>query len=360
MDVRLFDYSLPPERIAQEPLSRRDSARLLLLPREPGPLSHHVFKDLPDLLEPGDLLVLNDTRVVPARLQGRRPSGGQVEIFVLQGREEQEGAPEEKQWERDCFLRASRRPKPGESLLLPDDATARVLVDHGDGRARLLFTGQHPARLLARHGSVPLPPYIKRKAGDPRAAQDRIRYQTVFARREGAVAAPTAGLHFTRALLDRLAAGGVETAWVTLHVGPGTFRPVTASRAEDHRLDPEQFVLPPATAAAVAATRARGGRVIACGTTVVRTLESRSNSAGVVSPGAGLCELFILPGYRFKIVDGLLTNFHLPRSSLLMLVSAMGGRERILGAYREAMASGYRFYSYGDAMFVAPSPASPA
>ena len=356
MDVRLFDYPLPPERIAQEPVAHRDSARLLLLPRDHGPLSHHVFKDLPDLLEAGDLLVLNDTRVVPARLQGRRPSGGQVEVFILPGREEQGEAPAGEQWERDCFLRASRRPKPGESLLLPAGATARVLGDHGDGRARLLFTGQPPARLLAEHGSVPLPPYIKRKAGDPRAAQDRVRYQTVFARREGAVAAPTAGLHFTQALLDRLAAGCVETAWVTLHVGPGTFRPVTAPHAEDHRLDPEQFVLPPATAAAVAATRARGGRVIACGTTVVRTLESRSNPEGVVSPGAGLCKLFILPGYRFNVVDGLLTNFHLPCSSLLMLVSAMGGRERVLDSYMEAIAAGYRFYSYGDAMFMAPPP----
>jgi len=360
MDVRLFDYSLPPGRIAQEPAARRDTARLLLLPRDHGPLSHHVFKDLPDLLQAGDLLVLNDTRVVPARLQGRRLSGGQVEIFVLPGREETGEVPAAEQWERDCFLRASRRPLPGESLLLPGGVTARVLVDHGDGRARLLFTGQPPARLLAQHGSAPLPPYIKRKAGDPRAARDKARYQTIFARHEGAVAAPTAGLHFTQALLDRLAVRGVEIAWVTLHVGPGTFRPVTAPRAEEHQLDPEQFVLPPATATAVAATRARGGRVVACGTTVVRTLESRSDTRGVVSPGAGLCELFILPGYRFRVVDGLLTNFHLPCSSLLMLVSAMGGRERVLDSYKQAIASGYRFYSYGDAMFMAPPPARAA
>ncbi len=360
MDVKLFDYPLPTERIAQEPMVHRDASRLLLLPRDHGPLSHHVFKDLPDLLQAGDLLVLNDTRVVPARLKGRRPSGGQVEIFVLPGDEEQGEVEAGKQWERDCFLRASRRPKPGESLLLPGGTTARVLVDHGDGRARLLFAGLSPARLLGEHGSVPLPPYIKRDAGDPRTAQDEVRYQTVFARREGAVAAPTAGLHFTEGVLDRLGARGVETAWVTLHVGPGTFRPVTASRAEDHRLDPARFVLPPETAAAVAATRARGGRVIACGTTVVRTLESRSDAQGVVSPGAGLCELFILPGYRFKVVDGLLTNFHLPCSSLLMLVSAMGGRERVMDSYLEAIAAGYRFYSYGDAMFLAPPPARAA
>jgi len=352
MDVKLFDYPLPPERIAQEPAPLRDAARLLLLPRGQGGLSHHVFRDLPDLLRPGDLLVLNDTRVVPARLQGRRPTGGQVEILVLPGREETgEPSPEE----RDCLLRASRRPRPGEWLLLPGGARARVLADHGDGRARLLFAGQPLARLLADHGAVPLPPYIKRETGDSRAGRDRVRYQTVFARHDGAVAAPTAGLHFTTELLDRLAAKGIETAWVTLHVGPGTFRPVTALHAEDHELDPEHSDLPGATATAVAAARARGGRVIACGTTVVRTLESRGDVGGVVHPGSGLCRLFILPGYRFRVVDGLITNFHLPCSSLLMLVSALGGRERVLNAYAAAIAAGYRFYSYGDAMFLAPA-----
>jgi S-adenosylmethionine:tRNA ribosyltransferase-isomerase len=207
---------------------------------------------------------------------------------------------------------------------------------------------------MEKHGDVPLPPYIRRLPEDPRAEQDLQRYQTVFARARGAVAAPTAGLHFTRRLLDEVAARGVEVATVTLHVGPGTFRPVTADQAEDHRVDAEQFEVSPAAAAAIRRTRERQGRVIACGTTVVRTLESRAGDDGNVQPGAGLCDLYILPGHRFRVVDGLITNFHLPRSSLLMLVSALAGRERVLSAYHQAVAAGYRFYSYGDAMFIPP------
>lgn len=360
MDVGLFDYQLPPGQVAQEPAPDRDGSRLMVLNGKEGPAAHRRFADLPGLLLPGDLLVLNDTRVVPARLWARRKTGGRVELLVLPAlaagghaasERRHEGARGE---ERDCFLRASRRPRIGECLLLPDGCEAEMLADHGDGRARLRFEGLPVGTLMDRHGDIPLPPYIRRLPDDPRAGQDLRRYQTVFARAPGAVAAPTAGLHFTKRLLEEIVARGVEVATVTLHVGPGTFRPVTAEQAEDHRVEAEQFEVSREAAAAIRRTRERHGRVIACGTTVVRTLESQAGDDGCVQPGAGLCDLYILPGHRFRVVDGLITNFHLPRSSLLMLVSALAGRERVLSAYGQAVTAGYRFYSYGDAMFIPP------
>jgi S-adenosylmethionine:tRNA ribosyltransferase-isomerase len=353
MDVDLFDYHLPPGQVAQEPAADRDSSRLMVLSRGEAPPIHSRFANLPELLLPGDLLVLNDTRVVRARLWARRKTGGRVELLVLPvpPGEAREGVQGE---ERDCFVRASRRPRPGETLLLPEDSEAEMLADHGDGRARLAFRGQAVNTLMEAHGEVPLPPYIHRRPDDPRAGHDHQRYQTVFARTPGAVAAPTAGLHFTRELLARVKKRGVDVATVTLHVGPGTFRPVTVQRAEDHHVEAEYFHLSPEAAAAVQRTRSRGGRVIACGTTVVRTLESRAAGDGSVNPGAGLCDLFIYPGHRFRVVDGLVTNFHLPRSSLLMLVSALAGREEVMSAYEQAVSAGYRFYSYGDAMFIPP------
>ena len=359
MDVDLFDYHLPPGQVAQEPAASRDSSRLMVLAGGGEPPQDLQFADLPRLLLPGDLLVLNDTRVVRARLWGRRQTGGKVELLVLPAPpgEMSVGAQGE---QRDCFMRASRRPRPGQCLLLPEGAEAEVLEDHGDGRARLVFRGQAVSALMEKHGDVPLPPYIHRRPHDPRTGLDHQRYQTVYAHTPGAVAAPTAGLHFTRELLAQVAQGGVEVATVTLHVGPGTFRPVTVQQAEDHHVEAEYFQVSPEAAAAVQRTRAGGGRVIACGTTVVRTLESRADDDGCVQPGSGSCDLFIYPGHRFRVVDGLVTNFHLPRSSLLMLVSALAGRERVMSAYQQAVAAGYRFYSYGDAMYIAPRSRVPA
>jgi S-adenosylmethionine:tRNA ribosyltransferase-isomerase len=356
VDPALFDYDLPEEQVAQEPSPRREDARLLVLPRVRGTVAHHRFADLPELLSPGDLLVLNDTRVVPARLWGRKRTGGRVEILVLP---EESSVPatgeEDPEVElRRCLVRASRRPRPGEEIHLPEGAVASIVEEGEWGEAQVRFQGGPVTGLLARHGQVPLPPYIRREEQDPRSAGDRERYQTVFARADGAVAAPTAGLHFDSTVLEALHARDIETATLTLHVGPGTFRPVATARAEDHVLPPERFILGEATAGGVERTRRRGGRVIACGTTVVRTLEARADDQGGVRPGEGACSLFILPGHRFRVVDGILTNFHLPRTTLLMLVCAFAGRRRALEAYRSAVKAGYRFYSYGDAMLVSP------
>jgi S-adenosylmethionine:tRNA ribosyltransferase-isomerase len=355
VDPALFDYSLPDGRVAQEPAPRRQDARLLVLPRRSGPITHRRIADLPDLVAPGDLLVLNDTRVVPARLWGVKGSGGRVELLVLppDARSRMMTVQEADSEVRPCLLRASRRPRPGETIALAE-ASATVLEDGAGGEARVRFRGRPLAALLAQHGEVPLPPYIRREPDDPRAAADRERYQTVFARVPGAVAAPTAGLHLTSGILSRLEENGIETAKLTLHVGPGTFRPVTARRAEEHVLPPEQYCLDAATVAAVQRARRRGGKVIACGTTVVRVLEARAGKDGEVRHGSGWCDLLILPGHRFRVVDGVLTNFHLPRTSLLMLVCAFAGRRRVLATYQAAISAGYRFYSYGDAMLVTP------
>ena len=355
MRVELFDYELPPGRIAQEAVEPRDAARLLVL--RPGAeqerLDRHV-RDLPDLLRPGDLLVVNDTRVIPARVHGRKPTGGRVELFFTERlAAETAGDATRETWR--VLLGASRAPREGSEVELPGGWRARVVLGPGPGgEARVEVTGPGTVReLLDRHGEPPLPPYIRRDPGDPRLAADRDRYQTVFAREEGALAAPTAGLHFTPELLARLEERGVRTARVTLHVGEGTFRPVRVETLEEIRLHEERFEVPEATARAIAETRAAGGRVVAVGTTVTRALESRPGPAGgAPEPGGGSTDLFIAPGYRFRFVDVLLTNFHLPRSTLLMLVAAFAGRERVLAAYRYAVEAGYRFYSYGDAMLV--------
>lgn len=326
-----FDYELPPEAIAQHPGERGDS-RLLVLGRN---AVERRFADLPDLLDPGDLLVVNDTRVIPARLRARRPTGGAVEILLV----EREGPAS--WW---CLLRPGRRMVPGAALAVEGGPAARV-EERADGRFRLAF--EQPIEPLLREiGETPLPPYIDR-AVEPR---DRKRYQTVYAERPGAVAAPTAGLHFTPALLAALERRGIRRASLTLHVGPGTFRPVKTENPEAHVMDSERFEIPEATAAAVAATRRRNGRVVAVGTTVVRSLESAASEDGLVAAGAGRTSLYIRPGYEFRAIDRLVTNFHLPRSTLLMLVCAFAGRRRTLDAYRQAIGSGFRFYSYGDAM----------
>jgi S-adenosylmethionine:tRNA ribosyltransferase-isomerase len=347
--TRDFDFHLPDDRIAQEPAPRGES-RLLVLDAPPGLAERHRrVADLPQLLLPGDLLVVNDTRVLPARLYGRRlvsgeggatEEGGRVELLLVE--KVDDGTNE---WE--ALARPGKKAKPGTCLRFDDNLEAEVTARLADGRHRVRFSEPVEPH-LERLGHVPLPPYIKR-ADRP---EDRERYQTVFATRPGAVAAPTAGLHFTPEILDRLAARGVETARVTLHVGIGTFKPVTADLVHEHVMDEERYEVPEATAAAIAEARRRGGRVVAVGTTTVRTLESAADEDGTVHPGAGRTGLFIVPGYRFRVVDALLTNFHLPRSTLLMMVSAFAGRERVLAAYEEAVAEGYRFYSYGDAMWM--------
>ncbi len=336
--TRDFDYELPPESIAQRPAPRGES-RLLVLDRK-GPERHRRIRDLPELLRPGDLLVLNDTRVIPARLFGHRvEGGGRVEILLV----EKTG---DSDW--DVLLKPGRRARPGTVIELEPGLTAEVLGRGKEGRFRLRFSEPIEAH-LDRLGHVPLPPYI----GRPDEPADRDRYQTVYAQHPGAIAAPTAGLHFSQDLLDQIAAAGIGIARVTLHVGLGTFKPVQAEWIEEHRMERERYEINEEAAEAIRQTRARGGRVVAVGTTVVRTLESAALAGGgEVRPGSGSTELFITPGFRFQAVDVLLTNFHLPRSTLLMLVSAFAGRERILAAYEEAVRMEYRFYSYGDAMLV--------
>ncbi|HEX5047849.1 MAG TPA: tRNA preQ1(34) S-adenosylmethionine ribosyltransferase-isomerase QueA [Gammaproteobacteria bacterium] len=333
-----FHYHLPPELIAQTPPRERGSSRLLVLDGATGVLADRLFADLPRLLRPGDLLVLNDTRVLPARLIGRKPTGGRVELLL-----ERITAPNRALMQ----LRASHALRAGSTIDLPGGAHARV-----DGRQGQLFELTFDcdvAALLEAHGEVPLPPYIEREA-DP---LDRERYQTVFARAAGAVAAPTAGLHFDREMLVRLDALGVERAFLTLHVGAGTFAPVRTERIEDHELHAERLRVPADVCAAVERCRARGGRVVAVGTTSVRALETAA-AGGVLAPFDGESRLFIYPGFRFRVVDALVTNFHLPESSLLMLVAAFAGVRETLAAYRHAVAERYRFFSYGDAMFVTP------
>jgi S-adenosylmethionine:tRNA ribosyltransferase-isomerase len=330
-----FDYHLPPESIAQEPAPRGES-RLLVLDRT-GPERHARIGDLPRLLRPGDLLVLNDTRVIPARLFGRSAGGGRMEILLV----ERVG---EREW--DALVKPGRRARLGSVIELDEGLAAEVTEKGEDGRVRLCFSEPIEPH-LDRLGHIPLPPYIHR----PDNPEDRERYQTVYARRPGAIAAPTAGLHFTPELLGKIEQAGVGIVRVTLHVGIGTFKPVTAEQIEEHRMERERYEINEETAEAIREARAEGRRVVAVGTTVVRTLESAALAgSGDVEAGSASTELFINPGFRFQVVDALLTNFHLPRSTLLMLVSAFAGRERVLAVYEETIREGYRFYSYGDAM----------
>ena len=338
MDLADFDFELPPEAIAQRPLVDRAAARLLVLPRRGGAPQHRTFADVVDLLPAGALLVLNETRVIPARFLGRRTSGGKVEVLLVE-------PAGDGTWEALVKAGGTLRP-PGEVLDLEEGAARlRLEAQTGPGRYRVRFTGQEDAVAAAeRCGRMPLPPYMRREA-DPADRQD---YQTVFARVPGAIAAPTAGLHFTPDLLAALEARGVEVARVVLHVGLGTFLPVRTARVEDHVMHRERYAVPAEAQARLAAARAEGRPVIACGTTVVRALEAFA----ATGQAAGETDLFVTPGYAFRAVDGLITNFHLPRSTLLLLVSALCGRERLLAAYADALRAGYRFYSYGDAMLI--------
>jgi len=354
MKVSEFQYPLPAERIAQAPLPEREASRMLVFERASGRMQDRRFRDLPELLAPGDLLVVNDCKVIPARLRGSRPSGGRIELTLLQ-----ELDPAANEWE--CLLKG-RRPRPGLAVNLGRSLRAEFLDERAldcsenseapGGLWRVRLSGEGPVpELIEREGRAPLPPYLSREnGGDP--ALDRERYQTIFARRQGAVAAPTAGLHFGEKTLQVLEARGVRRAAITLWVGLGTFAPVRVAEVERHRMHPERYELPEATALAIAETRSCGGRVVAVGTTVTRTLEHSAGEDGGVKAGAGLTELFIYPGFRFRVVDGLLTNFHLPGSTLLMLVAALVGLDRIKQAYARALEWGYRFLSYGDCMLI--------
>lgn len=341
-----FDYDLPEALVAQEPVSPRDASRLLVLPRRGGPVQHRRFRELPELLAPGDLLVFNDTRVIPARLDGVKGTGGRCELLLCEPLPAAPAAPGAR---FRAMGQASKPIRPGQRLAFgPLAAVVEAAEGEGFFLVRFDREGEGFAAALERAGHVPLPPYIRR----PDRPADRERYQTVFARVPGSAAAPTAGLHFTPELLSRLDERGIVRATVTLHVGPGTFLPVREERVEAHRMHEEPYEVPEATAAAFAACRARGGRVVAVGSTAVRTLES-AFADGALRPGPGRTSLFVLPGYEWKAVDAMVTNLHLPHSTLLMLVCALGGRERVLAAYRDAVREGYRFYSYGDAMLVA-------
>jgi len=342
MLVKDFSFHLPQELIALHPPVKRDESRLMLLDRSSESVSEDAFCNFHNYLRPGDLLVMNDTRVIPARLFGRKTTGGNVEIFLLRRL-----SGDSELWE--CLLKSSKKFREGQDILL-DSGMAAVVRSRAVSENWLIeFTGNEPfGAWLEREGHIPLPPYLQRDD----CPEDRERYQTVVAREPGAVAAPTAGLHFTHELLARLASSGVETAFLTLHTGLGTFQPVRAIHVEDHQIHTERYIIPTATAEAVARTKATGGRIVAVGTTSARTLEYSAQQYGKVVAGSGEADIYIYPGYRFNVVDALITNFHLPESTLLMLVSAFAGQKFILEAYREAVSRKFRFFSYGDAMFI--------
>lgn len=333
-----FDYELPEELIAQQPAQLRDHSRLLVLDRNSGCTDHKMFYDLPDFLNRGDTLVFNDTRVIPARLIGAKAdTGARVEVFLL-------SRLTGDTWE--ALVKPGRKARPGAVIRFSEELSCEIVAatDFGGRVVRFAFTGVFET-ILDRLGQTPLPPYIHTELAD------QERYQTVYARERGSAAAPTAGLHFTEELLAKIQGGGVNLGFVTLHVGLGTFRPVNVERITDHVMHREYYSVPPETAELVNRTRAAGGRVIAVGTTSVRTLETAA-AGGQVQAGSGWTDIFIYPGYQFRAIDALVTNFHLPKSSLLMLVSALAGRDNILAAYQEAVAERYRFFSFGDAMLI--------
>jgi len=339
-----FDYELPPELIAQEPAAERSASRLLVVDRLSGQLSHHQFSDVVQLLPPDSELVLNDTRVFPARLHGKKDTGGNVEVLLLHRL-----AGEGETWEVLC--KGAQNMRRGARLRFAAELWAEWLDAPHEGRGVLRFFPQRDFNtLLGRLGEVPLPPYIKRPAGN--RLSDRDRYQTVYARYPGAIAAPTAGLHFTEELLGALRDRGIATIFLTLHVGAGTFQPIRVEHIEQHKMEEEEYALSEAAAKRINMAKAAGRKLIAVGTTTTRALESACTLEGMVLAGRCRTSLFIYPGYQFRVIDGLITNFHLPRSTLLLLVSAFAGRELILKAYAEAVAQRYRFYSYGDAMLI--------
>jgi S-adenosylmethionine:tRNA ribosyltransferase-isomerase len=348
-----YDFTLPHELIAQSPAEQRDASRLMVLGR--NGIDHRVFSDLPSLLRPGDVLVLNRTRVIAARLRGmREPTGGAVEVVLLHPAESMRYDPNATHWM--ALVRPGRRLHSGATIRFTDGATARVVREGDEGVRELAFELDEPfERFLARAGRLPLPPYIHNETDE---AQER--YQTVFAREPGSVAAPTASLHFTNELLQRIETIGVSIAELTLDVGLGTFRPMKSDRLTEHRMHAERYEIAPEAVTAIDRARAAGGRVIAAGTTVVRALEGNAAAHGRLAAEEAETDIFIRPGFRFRIVDAMITNFHLPQSTLLVLVSAFAGRERVLAAYRDAVELRYRFFSFGDAMFVERMAAAPA
>ena len=340
MKTKDFDYALPEELIAQTPIERRDASRLLCLDKVTGEFSHHHFYELPDFLKPGDCLILNNSRVLPARLLGKRlPGGGACEVLLLIDRGEQT-------WE--CIVRPGKHLRAGARMSFGDgELTAEVtqVLEGGNRMVRFSYEGIF-LEVLEHLGKMPLPPYIREEL------QDRERYQTVYSKVNGSAAAPTAGLHFTLELLGRIQEKGVKLGYVTLHVGLGTFRPVKEEDITDHDMHSEYCVIPQETADLINETKANGGRVICVGTTSCRTIESWAKEDGHMEASAGWTDIFIYPGYKFKVMDALVTNFHLPQSTLIMLVSALAGREHVLAAYEEAVRERYRFFSFGDAMFI--------
>jgi S-adenosylmethionine:tRNA ribosyltransferase-isomerase len=347
MDVREFHYNLPSRLIAQHPCEKRDHSRLMILDRRSGRITHRAFFEIVTELFPGDALVLNNTRVIKARLLGQKKSGGKVEVLLTN--RIQSTSPHEEIW--NCLVKTSKRLHPGTSFQIHPDLIGQTLaVSEGVWTIRLRSSGRLRS-VLERVGQVPLPPYIKRSNG-PDLHKDRERYQTVFAKHDGAIAAPTAGLHFTSSLISQIQRAGVSVLTLTLHIGVGTFLPVRADRIEDHHMHEEVFHIPRRTAETINRVKGRGGRIIAVGTSVTRALESAVDVQGRLVSGHGETSLFIYPPFRFRMVDGLVTNFHLPGSTLVMLVSAFAEKDLIFRAYEEAINQGYRFYSYGDAMMV--------
>jgi S-adenosylmethionine:tRNA ribosyltransferase-isomerase len=338
MKVQDFDYSLPEELVAQEPLAERDESRMLVLHRLSGEVEHRSFRDLPEYVRPGDVVVLNNSKVIRARLFGRKKTGARVEVLLLSKREDSN-------WE--ALVRPGQKIPTGTTLVFAAGLVGEVLARTPAGGRIIRFEAPMPVdEAIERVGEVPTPPYIKKRLADP------DRYQTVYADEPGSAAAPTAGLHFTQMMLERVRAAGAQTVCITLHVGLGTFRPVRALHVEEHKMHEEHFEMSEPVARTIREAKASGGRVLAIGTTVTRTLESSLAADGSVAAGEGWTSLFIYPGHRFKAVDMLLTNFHLPKSTLLMLVSALAGRERILAAYDLAVDKRYRFFSFGDAMLI--------
>ena len=361
-DIQEYEYDLPEGLIAQVPSSNRDHARLLLVDRSQRSFSDHYFYDLPSLLNPEDLLVVNNTKVVPARLFGRKESGGQIEVLVLEHAE----FHSQRSNTRWCLSKSAKKPKKGTRLHFGNGVTGKVEDLSNDGLTQITFfmpssedpmpleEGNSPSidEYLEEKGAMPLPPYIKREGNNGLQNLDRERYQTVFSQKKGAVAAPTAGLHFTKALIEKLNHAGVSMVELTLHVGHGTFRPVRTADIRDHKLGEEDYIIDPVTADTINRYKKEGKRIIAVGTTVVRALETVGLPNGEIACGAGKTDLMITPGYEFRVIDGIITNFHLPRSSLLFLVSAFAGLEVIKEAYQRAVLKKYRFYSYGDAMLI--------
>ncbi|HEY8347146.1 MAG TPA: tRNA preQ1(34) S-adenosylmethionine ribosyltransferase-isomerase QueA [Symbiobacteriaceae bacterium] len=340
MKLSDFDFDLPEELIAQQPVEPRDASRLMVVPRHGGALEHRHFRDLPEYLRPGDALVLNETRVMPARLMGHREgTGGAIEVLLLRRLDRD-------RWE--TLVKPGRKARPGQRIIFGDGTLVGTVLSTTEVGGRVIeftYSGVFE-EVLDRLGQMPLPPYIHEQLKDPE------RYQTVYAKEPGSAAAPTAGLHFTTELLERIQNMGVRVEKILLHVGLGTFRPVQVEDIEHHKMHSEFYTVSPETAEALNRVRAEGGRIIAVGTTTVRTLETVADEDGTVRPGQGWTDIFIYPGYRFKVVDGMVTNFHLPKSTLIMLVSAFAGRERILSAYAEAIRLRYRFFSFGDAMLI--------